>query len=84
VGNDVLEVVVPLSREQRFLSLIDFGWAMAVSAIANTMTGGGVPEKARSGEAFLRVARLSCCRRVQLRLVLLADFETEGVVRALP
>ncbi len=30
--NDALEVVVPLSREQRVLWLIDLGWAMTVSA----------------------------------------------------
>lgn len=32
--NNVLEVVVPLSREQRVLWLIDLGWAMTVSARA--------------------------------------------------
>ena len=31
-GQEVLDVVVPLSREQRVLWLIDLGWAMTVSA----------------------------------------------------
>jgi hypothetical protein len=30
--NDVLNVVLPLNREQRVLWLIDLGWAMTVSA----------------------------------------------------
>lgn len=56
---------------------------MAVSAIANTITDGGVPEKARSGEAFSQRRPVVLRRRVQLRLVLIADFETEDVVRTL-
>lgn len=30
--NEVLDAVVPLSREQRVLWLVDLGWAMTVSA----------------------------------------------------
>jgi len=46
---------------------------MAVSAIANTITDGGVPEKARSGEAFSQRRPVVLRRRFQLRLVLIAD-----------